>query len=82
MFKYFGNGFTYAIFGSQSGIVDGQVQISFSWNSQLGMMLLMVFIIAIIFFFITFLLTFTQNTVVDETGKPSMMQSKRLFYLK
>jgi hypothetical protein len=51
-------------------------------STAMGAIVMSFFIIALLYYFVNFLLTFTTNQVVDSSGKPVHAQSRRFFYLK
>jgi hypothetical protein len=81
MFRFFTAGFAQTIFGAQYN-PDGSLNYSFNFASDIGHIFIIVFIAAMIMFFINFLLTFRSNNPIDQNGSATSGQGARFAYLK
>jgi hypothetical protein len=73
-------GVTKAIFESQGATKTNGA--AWLFGSQLGTIVTFVFILGLLMFFVSFLLTFSQKTAIDSSGSPVSAQVRRLQYLK
>jgi hypothetical protein len=80
MFKFFTKGISKAIFQNQGASKNSGP--AWLFTSELGAIIILIFIIGLIMFFINFLLTFSSKTEIDATGSPVSAQVRRLQYLK
>jgi hypothetical protein len=82
IFKFFSRGLSSVIFNTTYN-KDGSINYQFSLTSQLGYIILFVFIVALMMFFINFLLSFSQlNNTVDSKGLPQTAPVRKFVYLR